>query len=317
MYYQLIGVVVIVALAASSSPSTWSQYQYYDDGDYVDNGTYYLIYRKPVEEPPQSQIIRHSMSNHLPLSYFGNISSNPQINALEMLDELPTRIVGGKKIGCRVAPYQAALHFEGYFICGGVIISRRWILTAHHCIVGRAGKYQVRVGSTQQRRGGQLRRVELIVANKKYNKNTMQNDIALLKLRDRLKYGPCVKRAHLPPLKLKTLPRCFLVSGWGLTSASATNVQRYLRGVVVCKTGRWTCARAYAKAGVQIYRQMLCARRKGRDSCSGDSGGPLVHSGIVYGIVSWGIGCANYKYPGVYVRVKRFVKWIRKCMRKY
>uniref|UniRef100_A0A4W4DWN0 trypsin n=1 Tax=Electrophorus electricus TaxID=8005 RepID=A0A4W4DWN0_ELEEL len=42
----------------------------------------------------------------------------------------------------------------------------------------------------------------------------------------------------------------------------------------------------------------------------GDSGGPLVCNSTVEGIVSWGIGCANPYYPGVYTKVRNYVRWI-------
>ena len=53
----------------------------------------------------------------------------------------------------------------------------------------------------------------------------------------------------------------------------------------------------------------------GRDSCQGDSGGPIVkredNVHILTGIVSWGIGCAEPGYPGVYARVSAAYDWIR------
>merc|ERR1712045_1011137 len=65
-----------------------------------------------------------------------------------------------------------------------------------------------------------------------------------------------------------------------------------------------------------ITKNMLCAGAPGKDSCQGDSGGPLVcKSGRKYeqwGVVSWGYGCASPGYPGVYVRLSKYVKnyWI-------
>jgi len=50
---------------------------------------------------------------------------------------------------------------------------------------------------------------------------------------------------------------------------------------------------------------MICAAVPGggKDACQGDSGGPLVVNGTLVGIVSWGIGCAEADYPGVYSNV--------------
>jgi hypothetical protein len=67
----------------------------------------------------------------------------------------------------------------------------------------------------------------------------------------------------------------------------------------------------------QITDNMLCARVKGggKDACQGDSGGPLVGTNddgdlVQVGVVSWGIGCAEAAFPGVYSRVSRVWDWI-------
>jgi len=49
---------------------------------------------------------------------------------------------------------------------------------------------------------------------------------------------------------------------------------------------------------------MFCASVLGKkDACTYDSGGPLVYEKQVCGIVSFGIGCASRRYPGVYTDV--------------
>ncbi len=74
---------------------------------------------------------------------------------------------------------------------------------------------------------------------------------------------------------------------------------------------------------LQIYGQekvsngMFCAGDlEGQiDACQGDSGGPAIAQVqgrmTLFGITSWGYGCGRPNKPGVYTKVREYVKWIQ------
>lgn len=57
---------------------------------------------------------------------------------------------------------------------------------------------------------------------------------------------------------------------------------------------------------------MICAADTEKDSCQGDSGGPLfnLENKELVGVVSWGVGCADARYPGVYSNIANQRTWI-------
>ena len=108
-----------------------------------------------------------------------------------------------------------------------------------------------------------------------------------------------------------------LVLGWGRTRDGGPRASG-LRGVEVDIWSAGQCRAAYSGVA-QVRREMVCAGRLGRDSCTGDSGGPLVlcsQGCVLVGVARWGVGCADSRYPGVYTRLDKFTSWITDMVRQ-
>lgn len=109
--------------------------------------------------------------------------------------------------------------------------------------------------------------------------------------------------------------RSSTVAGFGVTSVGGSTSAQLLQ-VDVPIVEHSECRRIYGSS--KITEASFCAglQKGGKDSCQGDSGGPLFiprsdGEQMQIGIVSWGRGCAEAGYPGVYASVGHFQDWIR------
>ena len=110
------------------------------------------------------------------------------------------------------------------------------------------------------------------------------------------------------------------VMGLGALSQGGSSPD-YLHEVTVPAIDNDVCNRRDYYDG-EITDIMLCAGfpdSGGKDSCQGDSGGPLVQRvqrdgqevHLHVGVVSWGYGCAQPNWPGVYARTSKRTDWIK------
>ena len=234
------------------------------------------------------------------------------------------RIVGGTITSPNEFPWQILLEIGGY-MCGGSLIHPQWVLTASHCVEGMSasdatvylGVHDQDTLNTSVNPYLQVASVSSILMHKSYNSRTTDYDIALLKLASPVTLTAGVR--VIPLASTKSNSRLYApgtsltVSGWGTTSFGGLTSQ-YLQKVTVPLVARTSCNAMY---GGGISARMICAGDTvsgGLDSCQGDSGGPLVGNQngdwVQVGIVSFGNGCAEAAYPGVYTNVASLRTWV-------
>ncbi|XP_038566896.1 trypsin-1-like isoform X2 [Micropterus salmoides] len=153
-----------------------------------------------------------------------------------------------------------------------------------------------------------------IIQHPSFNRNTLENDIMLLKLSKPATLNKYVQPVALPTSCAPAGTMC-KVSGWGNTMSSTDDSNR-LQCVDVPILSDKDCNSSYPS---MIDNSMFCAGylEGGKDSCQGDSGGPVVCNGELQGVVSWGYGCAEKNHPGVYSKVCVQTEWLHSTMASY
>jgi len=230
----------------------------------------------------------------------------------------PDRIVGGSPASSATEfPYQASIRYNGRHICGGAIISSTKILTAAHCIPStQPALFNVRVGALYRSKTettSQILRVSKLDKHPQYSAGKTQNDIAIITLSTPLKFNTAVKAIALATTGSSySAGTIVTATGWGTTSIGGGGPSSdVLRKVDVPIVSRTTCRASYGTN--TITNLMLCAGSNGKDTCQGDSGGPLASKDVktLIGITSFGIGCGNNGFPGVYTDVSKYRPWIQ------
>uniref|UniRef100_A0A3P9MF45 Peptidase S1 domain-containing protein n=1 Tax=Oryzias latipes TaxID=8090 RepID=A0A3P9MF45_ORYLA len=235
------------------------------------------------------------------------------------LANLNSRIVGGQNALPGSWPWQVSLQ-SSYHFCGGSLINNQWVLTAAHCFPSRSASGVNAVLGLQSLQGSNPNRVsrtiKTVIVHPNYNSGTQNNDIALLQLS-----SPVTFNNYITPVCLPSTGSTFYsgvktwVTGWGdIGSGVSLPAPETLQEVQIPIVGNRRCKCSYGASS--ITDNMMCAGllAGGKDSCQGDSGGPLVikqnNRWIQAGVVSFGNGCAEPDFPGVYTRVSRYQTWI-------
>jgi len=231
------------------------------------------------------------------------------------------RIVNGQDAAAAAYPWTVGIQFIDKLYCGGSLITNMFVLTAAHCMKGiNHSRIRIVLGDHDRRRKSQVqvtRTIERVFIHAQFVKKTFNNDIALIKLSQPVKFSSHIRPVCLPVNNRSYNNQNTTVVGWGKL-AELGRPAEILQEVVVPVISQKKCRKSTNYRSKEITENMFCAGYdKGvLDACQGDSGGPMVWRGdennawAQIGIVSWGQGCARKGYPGVYTRIGKYLDWI-------
>lgn len=261
-------------------------------------------------------------------------TSERMCEGFPLFPEAGNHILNGAMAELTDFPYLGALAFgsgnDVTYRCGANLISRDYVLTAAHCLIGEDPTF-VRLGAVRifDFEDGEDPPIDVyiekIIVHPNYANRPLSNDIALLKL------NQTVDEAFLIPACLYTNstdpePNVLLsIAGWGNNESMDFQMSPDLLKANVTTFKREECDTKLRMDKTprlriqQLNDDQLCALGRNAtgdvtaDTCVGDSGGPLElaigRRRYIVGLTSTGKICGT-RFPGIYTRVSHFIDWI-------
>lgn len=233
-------------------------------------------------------------------------------------DKWEGRIINGEDTTIEDHPYQVSMQtINGLHFCGAAIINNVTVVTAAHCM----NKYppaeiKLRLGSTAYDEGGELVGISAFRKHKRFNPDNNDFDVAVIKLDTPVSASSKIRYVKLSK-KAPTTGTTAIATGWGYKCfVTCPTSPKILQKVKLNIIDTAKCSSSEYHYGAYIKESMFCAAAENKDACEGDSGGPLVIGNHLVGIISWGMGCALPKYPGVFCSIPTVAKWIQEIAKK-
>uniref|UniRef100_A0A182JNZ4 Peptidase S1 domain-containing protein n=1 Tax=Anopheles christyi TaxID=43041 RepID=A0A182JNZ4_9DIPT len=232
-------------------------------------------------------------------------------------------------------PWHAAIFHriggKNKYECGGSILDENTILTASHCVHTTSGvisksRVVVDVGRIHLKEGNEYTQTHLvkeIIVHPGFSKNSIINDIALIKLSSNI-----TMTKYVQPVCLWTMDsnqelivgRNGTVVGFGLNEQDVVSDQ--LKQALIGVVDPLTCiASDRAVFGTHLTPEIFCGKgQTGVSACNGDSGGGMFFEvggkWFVRGLVSFIPLRGNTELcdplkPTAYTDVAKYLEWIK------
>merc|ERR1712050_331712 len=147
------------------------------------------------------------------------------------------RIVGGHEAEEHQWPWQVALFIDDAWFCGGSLITDEYVMTAAHCADG-ASYFNILAGAHNVRASSEPHRVEITsyegFTHPGWDPNTLDNDIALVRLPEKIEFNDYIRPACLPPSEDENngyVGELTTPVGWGKNSDNAGGITPTLQMV--------------------------------------------------------------------------------------
>ncbi|KAF4097680.1 complement factor D-like [Onychostoma macrolepis] len=220
-------------------------------------------------------------------------------------------IVNGREAKPHSRPYMVSVQKDKEHICGGFLISDRFVMTAAHCR-DNAPVVTVVLGAHDLQKKNSVRfTVDSYHQHPEYTMGSCDNDIMLLKLEKNVQLNNNIKWISIPAEEgdIKAGSVCS-VAGWGLLETKGKRSDHLMETNVTVMNNK-KCESKWGKENFSAS-QMMCVYGDG-GSCDGDSGGPLVCGDTAIGVTSFGDPdlCNSPELPEVYTKISAYIPWIK------
>lgn len=274
-----------------------------------------LLHRPPTQ-PPQS-------SKPLPVIPL-EVKSHPSCGVSSQTTF--RRFIGGEEAIKNTWPWVVAIGYytaEGpQYTCSGTLITEKHILTAAQCVTTDMSFIRVGALDLQANGDGYNVPIEKGLVHGSFNPNTLQNDVALILLKEPVTFSDSVRPICLPISK-ELQEKDFtdynpLTAGWKTNKRRVQALDTTLRQFQTLILSQNRCREMFSGI-VNVDEKFLCAGQS-LDEFYAGIGGSLMQpqqqgKDFVFhslGILSYGEKTVNGKtLPGLYTRVSSYTDWIQ------